>query len=121
MSNNFEIKGTLIEVKDEQVFSDKFKKRDFVIRIEDNKYEQYIKFQTINDRCDLLDKMKAGQEVTVFFNLKGRPYNKGNETVYFTNLEAWRITSAQSQSEQAPAPALQKIEKVSFDDNDLPF
>ena len=126
MSNNFEIKGEIHEIGKEQVFSEKFKKRDLILRIQDNNYEQHIKFQLINDRCDLLDKYKVGQDVIVHFNLKGRGYEKNNETVYYTNLECWRIQKAEDDTTAAaptkPAKSLKKqsVQTLSIDD-DLPF
>jgi len=89
--NNFKIEGEIVVIDNEQVFSSKFKKRDFVIKTKDGNYDQFLKFQLVNDRCDLIDKYKAGQEITVHFNLSGRGYDKGGDTVYFTNLVAWRI------------------------------
>ena len=78
----------IVVIDNEQVFSSKFKKRDFVIKTKDGNYDQFLKFQLVNDRCDLIDKYKAGQEITVHFNLSGRGYDKGGDTVYFTNLVA---------------------------------
>lgn len=92
MSNQYESVGTLHKVYDTQQVKDTFKKREFVIEVQDGEYPQHIKFQVTQDRCELLDKYKVGQEVTVLFNLRGRPFqNKDGQTMYFTNLEAWRI------------------------------
>lgn len=122
--NNFSISGELHHIGEEKEFSKKFKKLDFVLKINDNNYEQFIKFQMINDRCDLMDKFRVGQDVVVYFNLKGRPFEKGSETLYFTNLEAWRIKKADGDETPAPAPA-QKLKSkapvIEDIDEDLPF
>lgn len=90
----FEVTGKL-EVKGEtQQISERFQKREFVLEIEDGAYSQYIKFQLIQDRCDLLDPYSVGDSIKASFNLRGKPYNKGSETIYFTNLQAWRLEKA---------------------------
>lgn len=101
----FEVTGIIYDKMDTQVISDRFRKRDFVIEIEDGAYKQHIKFQLIQDRCDLVDSYEKGDEVKVSFNLRGRPYQKGAETIYFTNLEAWRLEKAANTSKNVPPPA----------------
>lgn len=119
--NNFQIKGSVYEVCDEQSFSEKFKKRDLILEIEDGAYKQILKFQLINERCDLADKLRVGQEVTVHFNLAGRKYEKAGQVSYFTNLTAWRIETDKA----APKPQ-KEVKKIDpqyqgFADDDLPF
>ena len=92
MANSYEAVGTLHAVMDTQQVKDTFKKRDFVLEMADGNYPQHIKFQVTQDRCALLDTMKVGQQVRVLFHLRGRPFqNRDVQTVYDTNLEAWRI------------------------------
>jgi hypothetical protein len=66
-------------------------------------YPEYPKLQLTQERCGLLDSYRVGDMVKVSFNLRGRPYEKGGEKTYFTNLEAWRVEAAGQAS--APAPA----------------
>ena len=91
-----EIVGKLIVKKDEQVISDKFTKRDFVIEFAENpQYPELISFQLIQDKTDLIDPFEVGQEITVGFNLKGRKWtNPKGEDVYFNTLQAWKIQPA---------------------------
>lgn len=122
--NNFKITGTIHEILDEQRFSEKFSKRDFVLEIEDGAYKQYIKFQLVNDRMDLLQKHTTGDEVTVSFNLRGRPYEKQGQTVYFTNLEAWRIESdANTPNDKHTFKQVKKVKPLGQNNDyaDLPF
>ena len=103
---SFEITGKLHEVYDEQQVSATFKKREFVLEIQDGNYAQYPKFQFTQDKCSLLDSYNVGDEVKVAFNLSGRPFTKNNVTSYFTNLSAWRIENAAgaaSTPQQEPA------------------
>ena len=114
----FIIKGKLIVANSEQVISEKFKKRDFVIETEDDRYPQKLSFQLVQDKCDVLDKYNIGDEIEVYFNLKGRDWtNPQGEVKYFNTLEAWRIENAGGDNTSTPSiPDLSNV-----NDNDLPF
>ncbi|MFD2515604.1 DUF3127 domain-containing protein [Pontibacter locisalis] len=122
---SFDIQGKLYEVFEEQQISDKFKKREFVLEIPDGSYTQYVKFQLTQDKCSLLDSYKNGDEVKVTFNLTGKPFTKNGQTMYFTNLQAWRMEPATANNFGGPADAPQQQDAPSFyssdADNDLPF
>ncbi|GAB3814652.1 DUF3127 domain-containing protein [Pontibacter rugosus] len=120
---SFDIQGKLYEIFEEQQVSDKFKKREFVLEIPDGSYTQYVKFQLTQDKCSLLDSYKNGDEVKVTFNLTGKPFNKNGQTLYFTNLQAWRMEPAAAGQAGAPAAAQQDAPSFysSDADNDLPF
>lgn len=85
--------GKLLEIKDAQQVSDTFKKRSFVIECTENpQYPEYVSFELIQDRCDLLENFQIGQEVEISFNLRGRKWTTPEgETKYFNSLQAWRI------------------------------
>lgn len=125
MSTSFETSGTLHEIFDEQQVTDKFRKREFVLLIEDGAYPQHIKFQLNQDRCNLISSFDKGDMVKVSFNLSGRPYtNKEGNTMYFSNLVAWRLERVQQESVPPPpdpyeAPAASSGDSGDFDD--LPF
>ncbi|WP_439883061.1 DUF3127 domain-containing protein [Pontibacter sp. MBLB2868] len=123
---SFDIQGKLYEAFEEQQISDKFKKREFVLEIPDGSYTQYVKFQLTQDKCSLLDSFKNGDELKVTFNLTGKPFTKNGQTMYFTNLQAWRIEAAAAGNNfGAPTGAPQQQDAPSFyssdADNDLPF
>lgn len=123
----FDIQGKLYEIFEEQQVSDKFRKREFVLEIPDGSYTQYVKFQLTQDKCSLLDSYKNGDEVKVNFNLSGKPFTKNGTTMYFTNLQAWRIEPAAAGNGGfgGPAGAPAKADAPTFyssdADNDLPF
>lgn len=124
MANSYEAVGTLHAVMDTQQVKDTFKKRDFVLEMADGNYPQHIKFQVTQDRCALLDTMKVGQQVKVLFNLRGRPFqNREGQTVYYTNLEAWRIegvsAAAPASTDYSQISPAQSGAKDDFDD--VPF
>jgi hypothetical protein len=127
----FEATGKLHEKFAEQQISDRFKKREFVLEIEDGAYPQHIKFQLTQDRCDLIEPYQIGQDVKVSFNLKGKPYqNRNGETVYYTNIEAWRIEGGSENVAKKGSPAVANDSFPSITDippantganDDLPF
>lgn len=113
-SNKYQATGTVRAIMDTQQISDTFRKREFAIEIPDGSYSQTVKFQTVQDRTELLDNIEVGQEITVHFNLKGREYTRKSDgaTDYWTNLECWRIEAA---SDGPPAQ-----DEPPFGDDDIP-
>ena len=112
-----DITGTIIEIFEEQVVSDKFKKREFVLKVVDNGYEQEIKFQTIQDKTTILNFVKVGDEVKVLFNLGGRPWtNKQGKKDWFNSVTAWKIEKAGSDA-VVTSPAGTNVDPT----QDLPF
>ncbi|MCZ6898919.1 MAG: DUF3127 domain-containing protein [Bacteroidetes bacterium] len=91
-----DIKGQLIEIFDAQKVSDTFKKREFVVEYAENpQYPELLKFELIQEKCDLLDDYKKGEDIEVFFNLKGRKWTDPQGVdKYFTSLQAWRLAPA---------------------------
>ena len=122
---SFDIQGKLYETFEEQQVSDKFRKREFVLEVPDGSYTQYVKFQLTQDKCSLLDSFKNGDEVKVTFNLTGKPFTKNGTTMYFTNLQAWRMEPAGAGNPGAPTGSSMQQDAPSFysseADNDLPF
>jgi single-strand DNA-binding protein len=124
---SYEAEGKLHKKLDVQQVTDSFKKREFVIEVEDGAYSQLIKFQLTQANCDKLDAFKEGSPIKVAFSIKGREYTKDGKTTYFTNLEAWRLDVPGKQA-NAPAPAVASAgafpsvaDEPSAPDDDLPF
>lgn len=91
---SLEIQGKLHEVFATQQITEKFKKREFIVDMDDNGYQQYIKFQLNQDKCTLIDSFKKGEEIKVSFNLSGRAFtSKTGDQGYITNIIAWKIQS----------------------------
>ncbi|RYF25770.1 MAG: DUF3127 domain-containing protein [Flavobacterium sp.] len=122
-----EIKGKVHEVGAVQQVSETFKKRDLIIEYAENPtYPEYIRFEALQDKTALLDSLKAGDEIEVSFNLRGRPWtNKEGVTSYFNSLVVWRITAlantpgAAAAAPQYAAPA--DVSTAAGEDDDLPF
>lgn len=87
--NTFRIDGKIIEIFDSEQKSEKFRAREFVLEVVDGKFPQQIKFQLVNDRCDIIDDCELGEEINVSFKLTGRSWNSR----YFTNLQVINITN----------------------------
>ena len=69
-----ELTGTLKVKSNEQQISEKFRKREFVITDNSSQYPQHIMFQLTQDKCSLLDSYNVGDEIKVYFNLRGREW-----------------------------------------------
>ncbi len=124
----FEVEGKLYKKFDTTQITDTFKKREFVVEIEDGAYTQVIKFQLTQANCDKLDPYNEGEQLKVTFNLRGREYTKGDQVSYFTNLDAWRLDKAGGAVQASPAAAQPDTafpaatdEPAADDTDDLPF
>ncbi len=97
---NMEITGKLLVKYDTQVVSERFKKREFVLELVDEtpngNFTNYAKMQLVQNKTDLLDRFKEGDDVRASFNIKGSRYDKNGTTSYFTNLDVWRIEPAEA-------------------------
>lgn len=112
-----------MEVFDEVQVTDTFKKREFVVEYAENpQYPEFIKFELTQDRCDLVSAFKPGEEIEVWFNLRGRKWTdpKG-EVKYFNSLQAWRIQQPTQESPQGPPAEDKEPEWLGGEDDDLPF
>lgn len=89
-----EIKGIVHEIGDTESISEKLNKRELILECGDNpQYLEYVKFEALNDRCDLLDKIREGDSIEVHFNLRGRPWtDKSGKKSYFNSLQLWKIS-----------------------------
>src|SRR3546814_4681067 len=76
-----EIKCKVHEVGEEQQVTDTFRKRELIVQYAENpQFVEHIKFETTNDRVSIFDNLSPGDEVSVSFNLRGRPWtNKEGE------------------------------------------
>jgi hypothetical protein len=115
------VTGQIYKISDTQTVSDKFSKREFIVKTEAaTPYPQFIKLECTQDKCALLDSFKANDEVSVDINLRGRLWNGDKGEQCFVTLQAWKIEKvgigSTTQSNEQP------VFKSSVDDNDgLPF
>ena len=121
-----DIKGKVHEVSPTQQVTETLKKRELILEyIENPQYPEYLKFEAIQDRCNLLDNVQVGDNVEVAFNLKGRPWtDKAGKKTYFNSLQLWKVTSLGAGSAvgtSSPEYAAPVDLSTSADDDDLPF
>ena len=141
MANELVISGILFKVYATEVKSDKFSKREFVVKIDKDVngtiYSEYAKFQVMNTKCDSLNDLVEGSEVEVKFNLSGKPWENEGVTKFFTNLNAWSVKTIGAERPSSkvnpkpnphalpPLPEKKKDTKPQIQDNigadDLPF
>lgn len=92
---SFEVTGKLIAKYDIVQRTESFKTREFVIEktedINGCSIVNYIKFQCVQDRTAIVDRVNTGDDIKVYFNIKGSKWEKDGKTNYITNLDAWRI------------------------------
>lgn len=81
------MKGELIHIGSITENAKGFSKRDFVIRTQDEKYPQEIKFELFKDNAKKIDDITTGSKINVHFNIKGRQWNDK----WLTSIEAWKI------------------------------
>lgn len=124
----FEITGKVIEISPVNQVSDKFRKREFVIEKKESGgsglFIDYIKFQLVQDKCDLINESFLNEEIKVFFNLKGNRWERDGKVSYFTNLDAWKIERASfsAPDQNLPPRNFQEDIPTEVDDlSDLPF
>ena len=124
----FEISGRVIEISPVNQVSDKFKKREFVIEKKEAGqtavFVDYIKFQLVQDKCDLINESFLNEDVRIWFNLKGNKWERDGKINYFTNLDAWKIEKINPGNIQTDIPSDNIPEDIppEIDDlSDLPF
>ena len=119
----FELTGKVIDIQPIQQVSDKFRKREFVIEKQENSstaiFVDYVKFQLVQDKCDLINDSFMNTEVKVSFNIKGNKWERDGKVNYFTNLDAWRIERV-DQAAATPQSTPSTPNTTSNDTNDLP-
>ena len=103
----FKIKGEIKAIDEAVQVTEKFKKREFVLIDDSSQYPQYINFQLVQDKCELIDGFQVGQRIEVNFNLRGREWTDKNGIIkYFNTLDVWRIVYEESSAEPPPIPGL---------------
>jgi len=115
-----EVNGVIKVLGNVQVLSDKFKKRELVLTT-DEQYPQHVLIEFVQDKTDLLNSYKVGQDVKVSINLGGREWiNPQGEAKYFNSVKGWRIEKLATAPVQEYAPVTSAELEEELDDN-LPF
>lgn len=104
---SYELTGKLIAKFDTIQRTETFKVREFAVEKTDDiggrTVSNYVKFQCVQDKTAIIDKVNVGDEIKVHFNIKGTKWEKEGKTSYFTNLDAWRVEQIlQTGADKAP-------------------
>ncbi len=117
---NLEISGKLYKIMPAQSGTGSkgnWVKREFVIETQEQ-YPKKICFSAWNDKAELLNQLKEGDQVKVSFNLESREYM----SKWYTDARAWRLEkeSGEMHSEQLPPPEMPPYLENDAE-GDLPF
>ena len=125
-----EVQGKIKLIGETQTFgSNGFRKRELVLTT-DEQYPQHIEIEFVQDKTDLLNKFKVGQNVKVGINIRGREWiNPEGKAKYFNSIQGWRIEKMQAEAASAPQmppmPAAEAFEPATNfkeeEHDDLPF
>jgi len=123
-----EVKGKIKLITDTKTYgANGFRKREMVVTT-DEQYPQFINIEFVQDKTDLLDNFKVGDEVEVSINLRGREWvSPQGETKYFNSIQGWRITKVNTEAPgNIPPPIDDGFEPADgfgndAPDDDLPF
>jgi len=124
-----EVQGRIKMIGETQTFGGNgFRKREIVVTTEEQ-YPQHIMVEFVQDKTDLLNNFKEGQQVKISINLRGREWvNPQGETKYFNSIQGWRIEALQPATQNGnlpPVPPMDAFEPAGDlnddDHDDLPF
>jgi len=127
---SFEITGKLAAKFDTVQRSSTFKTREFVVEKTDDingrTIVNYVKFQCVQDKTTIIDRVNEGDEIKVYFNIKGSKWEKEGRTNYITNLDAWRIEQIMQRTgnttiDNEYMEPLNTFSDTASDADDLPF
>lgn len=121
-----EVLGKIKLIEETQTFGGNgFRKRGVVLTTDDQ-YPQMIMIEFVQDKTDLLNSYKVGQDVKVSINLRGREWiNPEGVAKYFNAIQGWRIEGLSQGSSSQAGPPVDKFEAASNisdeEPDDLPF
>lgn len=119
-----EVLGKIKVINAVQQVSASFKKRELVVETQEQ-YPQPIMIEFVQDKCDLLNQFKVGDDVNVSINLRGREWiNPQGEAKYFNQIQGWKIskvTDAVNKTEVNQPEVIKPILNAADESQDLPF
>lgn len=126
---SYELTGKLLIKFDTMQRTESFKTREFVVEkteeINGKSITNFIKFQCVQDRTAIVDRINVGDEIKVHFNIRGSKWEKDGRVSYFNNLDAWRIEQIlqAGNNEFSDKDHLEPLDTFTSDNavDDLPF
>jgi len=119
-----EIIAKVRRVEPTEHINDKFKKRKLIVNSEEKSpYPQVLSFEAIQKNTSLLDNLNPGDEIKIFFNLKGREFlTKDSRQAVFNTLEIWKIDTLKKDADfSEPISEDINLNNHEEDNETLPF
>jgi hypothetical protein len=114
---HYVLDGVILEIGEVEKFSSGFKKRELIVRTEDE-YPQDLKIDFIQENCEKLDLFTDGELVMVAFTIIGNLY----QGKYYTNLRGIAIGERVIDGETKKGKSkVKKEKKVEKSEDDLGF
>ena len=86
-----QLQGTIKKINEIQTFESGFQKRELILTTEEQ-YPQPILIEFLSDKVDVLNSYKAGENVKIGINLRGREWtSQQGEVKYFNSIIGWKI------------------------------
>jgi hypothetical protein len=126
---SYELTGKLIAKYDTVQRTESFKIREFAVEktqdINGKTIVNYAKFQCVQDKTEIIDKINIGDEIKVYFNIKGNKWEKEGRVNYFTNLDAWRVEQILNANQGTDTGSMEPVDNFTAPaedgSDDLPF
>ena len=89
-----ELQGKVTRISETVTFDSGFQKRELILTTEEQ-YPQPIAIDFLKDKCDLLNGLNVGDNITVSINIGGREWTSPQgEVKYFNSITGWRIVKS---------------------------
>ena len=112
------LEGPILKIGEVEKFASGFKKREIIVRTDDDDNPQDIKIDFIQDNCDKLDLFIEGELVMVAFTIVSNLY----QGKYYTNLRGIAIGEKVIENGVKKGKSkVPKAKKVVKSDDDLNF
>tara|TARA_R110000803_G_scaffold61223_1_gene120978 strand:+ start:9457 stop:9792 length:336 start_codon:yes stop_codon:yes gene_type:complete len=110
-----ELQGKIKTIGETQTYGT-FQKREFILTTADQ-YPQDIQLELHQDKVDLINSYKVGDDIKVSINIRGKEWiNPEGVAKYFNSIVGWRIEKAEETPQQEPAQPIMNEQQ-----DDLPF
>ena len=101
-----------------------FRKRLVVLEQDSSRFTNYIPVDFVQESCDTVDELSAGDEVEITYRLSGRKWQRDekSEVKFFLNAEAIKFTVVKKGQDDATS-SLENAANDAFsaEDEEVPF
>ena len=117
-----EVTGKILRLESIEKITEKFSKRRIIVEYAKNEnYPQTLEFTLTQNNVSLANNLNPGDEIKLFFDLKGKEFvDKNGIKRIFNTLEAWKIEVVKQSPDFVSAPSTSSVNSDGADDM-LPF